>query len=147
MYDQADRWFSLSTHEDDARAIAVFLQEDLPPFRLSAYYWPHIPSLGALGLFDYANEPSRQPGASHKWSFPMSQLTKYTDVTVSFDIDYRQTDTELSHAETMALAQLFKRLNWSEVRGCASSDAEAYVIRAAVGKLQDALARGGYTPR
>ena len=31
MYEQADRWFSLTTYEDDARATTVFLQEDLFP--------------------------------------------------------------------------------------------------------------------
>lgn len=56
-------------------------------------------------------------------------------------------DTELTDAETLALAQLVKRLTWSDMRGCAVDDAEAYVIRDAVGKLQDALARAGYAPR
>ncbi|WP_437182020.1 DUF7706 family protein [Pseudomonas vlassakiae] len=32
------------------------------------------------------------------------------------------------------------------MRGCAVND-EAYVIRTAVGKRQDVLARGGYAPR
>lgn len=77
----------------------------------------------------------------------MSQLTQNTNVTVTFDIDGQQADAELSHLETMALAQLFKRLNWSEVRGCAINDDEAHSIRSAVGKLQDALTRGGYVPR
>ncbi|NQD75320.1 hypothetical protein HP547_12720 [Pseudomonas sp. CrR7] len=62
-------------------------------------------------------------------------------------MDGRRADAELSHGETLALAQFFKRLNWSEVRGCAVDDDEAYVIRAAVGKLQSALARGGCAPR
>jgi len=31
MYEQADLWFSLTTHADDARATTVFLQEDLFP--------------------------------------------------------------------------------------------------------------------
>lgn len=77
----------------------------------------------------------------------MSKLTHYRDVTVTFDIDGRQADAELSHQETLALAQLFKRLKWNEMRGCAIDDDEAYAIRAAVGKLQGALARGGYSPR
>ncbi|WP_437437064.1 DUF7706 family protein [Pseudomonas putida] len=57
--------------------------------------------------------------------------------------DGRQADAELSHEETMALAQFFKRLNFSEVRGCAIDDDEAHKIWAAVAKLQSALARGG----
>jgi hypothetical protein len=77
----------------------------------------------------------------------MSKLTQPRDVRVTFDIDGRHADAELSPEETLALAQFFKRLNWSEVRGCAIDDDEAYVIRVAVGKLQEALARGGYAPR
>lgn len=53
----------------------------------------------------------------------------------------------MSREETMALAQFFKRAHWSEFRGCAVDDDEAYLIRAAVGKVQDALARSGYNPR
>lgn len=75
------------------------------------------------------------------------KLAQYRDVTVTFDIDGHQADAELSHGETLALAQFFKRLDWSEVRGCAVDDDEADRIRAAVGKLQDALARGGYALR
>ena len=77
----------------------------------------------------------------------MSNLTQYKDVTVIFDIDGQQADTELSHVETLALAQFFKRLSWSEVRGCAINDDEAHLIWAAVAKLQDGMARGGYAPR
>ncbi|WP_425355283.1 DUF7706 family protein [Pseudomonas shirazica] len=47
----------------------------------------------------------------------------------------------------MALAQLFKRAHWSKFRGCAIDDVEAYSIRAAVGKVQNAWARSGYNPR
>lgn len=47
----------------------------------------------------------------------------------------------------MALAQFFKRAHWSKFRGCAIDDVEAYSIRAAVGKVQNAWARSGYNPR
>jgi hypothetical protein len=47
----------------------------------------------------------------------------------------------------LALAQFVKRLTWADMRGCAVDDAEAYEIRAAVGKLQNALALAGYAPR
>lgn len=77
----------------------------------------------------------------------MSKLTQYSDVRVIFEIDGCQADAFMSHAETMALAQFVKRLNRSEVRGCAVDDHEAQLIWAAVVKLQDALARGGYAPR
>lgn len=66
----------------------------------------------------------------------MSKLTQYTDVTVIFDIDGQHADAELSHVETLALAQFFKRLSWREVRGCAVNDDEAHLICAAVAKLQ-----------
>lgn len=54
---------------------------------------------------------------------------------------------ELSEAETWALAQLLKRLSWSELRACAVSEAEAYEARDAVAKLQRAMAEAGIAPR
>ncbi|MER2475064.1 DUF7706 family protein [Photorhabdus laumondii] len=56
-------------------------------------------------------------------------------------------EVHLSHDEAMALAQLVKRLNWAEIRACAIDDAEAWVIKAAIGRLQSALACHGYSPR
>ncbi|WP_214068326.1 DUF7706 family protein [Photorhabdus hainanensis] len=53
----------------------------------------------------------------------------------------------LSHDEAMALAQLVKRLSWAEIRACAVDDTEAWVIKAAIGRLQSALAYHGYSPR
>lgn len=77
----------------------------------------------------------------------MGDLVQHNDVIVTFNIGDSQADAELSHEQTLALAQFFKRLSWSELRGCAESDEEAYVIRSAVSKLQDAMMRGGYAPR
>ncbi len=54
---------------------------------------------------------------------------------------------EMNEAETLALAQFVKRVGWSEFRENATDDEEAYLIRAAIGKLQEALARNGYNPR
>ncbi|WP_055137525.1 DUF7706 family protein [Pseudomonas corrugata] len=54
---------------------------------------------------------------------------------------------ELTDAQTLALAQFVKRLTWSDMRGRAVDDDEAYEIRDAVGKLQNALTRAGYAPR
>lgn len=82
-----------------------------------------------------------------KRSAAMSMPAKYSDVRVIFEIDGCQADAFMSHGETMALAEFFKRARWSELRGCAIDDDEAYLIRAAVGKVQDALARSGYNPR
>ncbi|RAW97495.1 MULTISPECIES: DUF7706 family protein [unclassified Photorhabdus] len=56
-------------------------------------------------------------------------------------------DIQLTHIEALALAQLAKRLNWSEIRACAVDDTEAWVIKAAIGRLQSALACHGYSPR
>ncbi|ELZ7237647.1 hypothetical protein ACJ5XM_005005 [Enterobacter hormaechei] len=47
----------------------------------------------------------------------------------------------------MALAQLVKRLSWSVLRGCAVSDEEAWVMKSAIEKLQQALREEGYAPR
>ena len=54
---------------------------------------------------------------------------------------------DVSPAQSMALAQFVKRVTWSEIRGCAVDDAEAYEIRDAISKLQEALAEAGYSPR
>ncbi|MBS9430890.1 MULTISPECIES: DUF7706 family protein [Morganellaceae] len=56
-------------------------------------------------------------------------------------------EVHLSHDEAMALAQLVKRLSWAEIRACAVDDTEAWVIKAAIGRLQSALAYHGYSPR
>lgn len=54
---------------------------------------------------------------------------------------------ELDDNEAMALAQFVKRLTWSEVRACAVSDDETYLMKDAISKLQKALSEGGYAPR
>ena len=53
---------------------------------------------------------------------------------------------QLDENETMALAQLVKRLSWSDLRGCAVSDEER-VMKSAIEKLQQALREEGYAPR
>lgn len=77
----------------------------------------------------------------------MSKPAQSHVVTLTVDNAGRQADAQLSDEEALALAQLVKRLTWSDMRGCAVDDAETYTIRDAVGKLQDALARAGYAPR
>ncbi|SUB84228.1 Uncharacterised protein [Pragia fontium] len=54
---------------------------------------------------------------------------------------------QLTHSQAWALAQLVKRLSWSELRACAVSDDEAYEIKDAVHQLQNALAEAGFAPR
>ncbi|ECN1145814.1 hypothetical protein YS10_07120 [Salmonella enterica subsp. enterica serovar Infantis] len=53
----------------------------------------------------------------------------------------------LDDKEALALAQFVKRLTWSDLRGCAVDDDEAYVIKDAVDKLQRAMAEEGFSPR
>ncbi|MFW1545102.1 DUF7706 family protein [Vibrio parahaemolyticus] len=38
-------------------------------------------------------------------------------------------------------------MSWSDLRGCAVSDEEAWVMKSAVDKLQQALREEGYAPR
>lgn len=54
---------------------------------------------------------------------------------------------ELPGAQALALAQLVKRLGWSEMRKNAVSDDEAYLMKDALGELQKALAAAGFDPR
>ena len=73
----------------------------------------------------------------------MSKSPNLISVTAGEQTGY----DELTDAQTLALAQLAKRLTWTDIRGCAVDDDEAYEMRAAVGKLQNALALAGYAPR
>lgn len=54
---------------------------------------------------------------------------------------------QLSEAEAWALAQLAKRLGWSDWRSNAVDDAEAYEMRAATDRLAAGLREAGYSPR
>ncbi len=54
---------------------------------------------------------------------------------------------ELPDAQALALAQLVKRLGWSEMRQNAVSDDEAYLMKDALRELQKALAAAGFAPR
>ncbi len=78
-------------------------------------------------LKQFVHKP-RAPAQTNysNWSIPMSKLTQYSNVRVIIEIDGCQAEAELSHGETMALAQFFKRAHWSEFRGCAIDDEEAY---------------------
>ncbi|EPG3455456.1 DUF7706 family protein [Klebsiella pneumoniae] len=40
-----------------------------------------------------------------------------------------------------------KRLTWTEMRACAISDDETYLMKDAIDKLQKALKEEGYAPR
>jgi len=54
---------------------------------------------------------------------------------------------EIDGATAMALAQFVKRVGWSEMRGNAVNDNEAYLIRSAIYTLQNSLEESGYAPR
>ncbi|WP_175772835.1 DUF7706 family protein [Paraburkholderia phenazinium] len=69
---------------------------------------------------------------------------------ISIDVTDRDASSgvaEMSEVEAMALAQLCKRITFSDMRSCAVDDNEAYVIRDAIDKLQGALKAAGYAPR
>ena len=54
---------------------------------------------------------------------------------------------DLPPLQARALAQLVKRIGWTELRQNAQDDEEAYDMRNAVQELQNALALAGYAPR
>lgn len=54
---------------------------------------------------------------------------------------------ELTDHHAQALAQFVKRVGWSEMRGNAVDDGEAYRIREAIDQLGRELADAGYSPR
>lgn len=56
-------------------------------------------------------------------------------------------DASLTDAEAMALAQLVKRIGWSEMRSNAVDDVEAQSMREAISKVRRVLADVGYAPR
>jgi hypothetical protein len=58
-----------------------------------------------------------------------------------------QAKVDLSDAQAEALAQFVKRVGWSEMRGCAVDDDEAYEIRQAIEQVRQALANEGFSPR
>lgn len=49
--------------------------------------------------------------------------------------------------QARALAELVKRLGWTELRQNAKDDEEAYDMRSAVQELQNELAQQGFNPR
>lgn len=54
---------------------------------------------------------------------------------------------ELAPEEAMALAQLVKRITWSDMRELAADEVETCHMRDALYRLQQALAQAGYAPR
>lgn len=54
---------------------------------------------------------------------------------------------QLGDAEAWSLAQIVKRVGWSELRANAVDDDEAYAMRDALEQLRQALAEAGYAPR
>jgi hypothetical protein len=55
--------------------------------------------------------------------------------------------TPVLELPTLTLAQFVKRVTWSAMRECAVDEAECYEIRAAIDKVQRALAEANYAPR
>lgn len=56
-------------------------------------------------------------------------------------------NVSLPPEQALALAQLLKRMTWSDFKGCSVDDDEAYVMRDAADVLRTALAEAGYNPR
>lgn len=54
---------------------------------------------------------------------------------------------ELSEGEALALAQLVKRMGFSDARQLAASDEEAYAMLDAIHRVQHGLAVAGFAPR
>lgn len=54
---------------------------------------------------------------------------------------------ELPDAEALALSQLVKRLCWNELRDNAVDNDEAFLMREAINKVAQGLARVGSSPR
>jgi len=54
---------------------------------------------------------------------------------------------ELDEEQAWALAQLLKRIGWSEWRALAQDDQEAYEMRSACEQLRRQLAEQGCAPR
>ena len=77
-------------------------------------------------------------GRASALAVPLGGVIVDADVKVEF---------ELTDAQALALAQFVKRVGWSEIRGNAVDDDEAYTMRDALGELAKALAEAGYAPR
>jgi hypothetical protein len=84
-------------------------------------------------------ERGRCLGSAHNAPGPQGEQL-LSDTTVRIDL-------ELPSAEALALAQFVKRVTWTEMRACAVDEAECYEIRAAIDKVQRALAAVDYAPR
>ena len=65
-------------------------------------------------------------------------------MTTDADITFTVT---LAPPEALALAQFLKRVGWTELRGNAIDDDEAYRMRGAFERVQKALAEVGFAPR
>lgn len=55
--------------------------------------------------------------------------------------------SEMTDPEALALAQLCKRISWSDCRSNAVNDDEAYIMMDAIAKLQKSLASAAYASR
>lgn len=60
---------------------------------------------------------------------------------------FSQLDLSLTAPQAWALAQFIEHLGWTEFRNHAMNDDEARLMKDAVMRLQDPLARAGYAPR
>lgn len=63
------------------------------------------------------------------------------------DVERAIFEFELAADDAHALAQMLKRIGWSEIRALAASDAEADEMRNALDVLRKTMAGAGYEPR
>ncbi|MGS3540341.1 hypothetical protein ACB322_30200, partial [Klebsiella pneumoniae] len=79
-------------------------------------------------------------------------FTKHQKRTLTMKDEIRhekpvEVNIQLTHREAQALAQLVKRLGFSDCRGLATSDIEAYLMMDGINQIMKALAEEGYAPR
>ena len=66
---------------------------------------------------------------------------------MSVDTVLLEMEIAIPRDEAVALAQLLKRVGFSDVRALAKDETEAYLMMGAVSKLQDAMSLNGFDPR
>jgi hypothetical protein len=62
-------------------------------------------------------------------------------------VENKSISVVLNRDDAWNLALFLKRVGWDEIRANAQDDAEAQAIRAAIERMQGALAEAGYAPR
>lgn len=56
-------------------------------------------------------------------------------------------DIDIDETQTAALAQVLKRIGYTDIRALSQDDAEAYSAQHALEQIRQALVKQGYDPR